>query len=34
LIISEFALHKKNTPLHGQVLEIKMDLFKREFLSP
>ena len=34
LIISEFSLHKKRTLLQKEVLEVKMDLFKREFLSP
>ena len=34
LIISEFSLHKKRTFLQKEVIEVKMDLFKREFLSP
>ncbi len=34
LIISEFSLRKKQTPLDRQVFELKIDLFKREFLSP
>lgn len=31
LIITDFSLHKKTTPLRNEVLEIKMDLLKREF---
>jgi len=34
LIISEFSMHKKTTPFDGQAIEVKLDLFKREFLSP
>jgi hypothetical protein len=34
LLISEFSMQKKWTPLETQVFEVKIDLFKREFLSP
>jgi hypothetical protein len=34
LIVSECSLHKKQTSLQREVLEVKMDLFKREFLAP
>lgn len=34
LIVSEFYLQKKENPLRKEVLEVKFDLFKREFLSP
>jgi len=31
LIISDFSITKKNTPLQNEVLELKMDILKREF---
>lgn len=34
LIISEFSMQKKWTPLEKQIFEVNIDLFKREFLSP
>lgn len=34
LIISDFHLKKKETPLKTEVLEIEMDLLKREFTQP
>lgn len=32
LLITNFSLHKKATPLHNEVFEIQMELLKREFL--
>ncbi|MDE3045289.1 MAG: hypothetical protein KGJ02_01400 [Verrucomicrobiota bacterium] len=34
LLVHRFSLHKKETPLHNEVFEVSMDLFKREFLTP
>ena len=34
LLVTEFLMHKKETPLHSEAFEIKMNLLKREFLSP